>query len=130
MKRLLTVIVLSTMASSIMGSAAMAQTTTAPAGTNTAPMGTTTAPMRNTAPAGTDTSNNAVSTSSANNTAKPASGSNSFTEAQARSRIESQGYTQVSGLALDANGVWRGTGMKNSAKHDVAVDYQGNVFGG
>ena len=87
--------------------------------------------MRNgTAPAGNDTSNNAVSTSSANNTAKPASGSNSFTEAQARSRIEAKGYTQVSGLTLDPQGVWRGTGMKDNAKRDVAVDYQGNVFGG
>ena len=82
-----------------------------------------------TAPAGNDTSNNAVSTSSDNNTAKPAAGANSFTEDQARSRIEAKGYTKVSGLTKDSDGIWRGKGMKGAATENVAVDYQGNVFG-
>ena len=82
-----------------------------------------------TTPVANDTSNNAVSTSSDNNTARPASGANSFTEDQARSRIEANGYTKVSGLTKDSGGIWRGTGMKGDANHDVAVDYQGNVFG-
>jgi hypothetical protein len=60
---------------------------------------------------------------------EPAKGANSFTEAQAKSRIEANGYTGVSALAKDNAGVWRGKGMKAGATHDVALDYQGNVFG-
>ena len=103
MKRLLTAILFSA-ASTV----AMAQPATAPAG---------------------NSSNNAVSPSSDNNTAQPAVGANSFTEDQARSHIEAKGYTKVSGLTKDANGIWRGKGMKGDATHDVALDYQGNVFG-
>ena len=73
-------------------------------------------------------SNNAVSLSSDNNTARPAAGANSFTEDEARSRIEAKGYTKVSALIKDSQGVWRGTGMKGDAAQDVALDYQGNVF--
>ena len=81
------------------------------------------------APAGADVSNNAVSPSSDNNTARPAAGANSFTEDQARSRIEAKGYSKVSGLTKNADGIWRGKGMKGDAALDVALDYQGNVFG-
>ncbi len=64
----------------------------------------------------------------ANRPAMPAKGSNSFTEAQAKSRIEAKGFTNVTALAKDKDGVWRGKGMKGGATHDVALDYQGNVF--
>lgn len=60
--------------------------------------------------------------------AMPAKGANSFTEAQARTRIEARGFTAVTGLAKDKDGVWRGKAMKNGASHEVAIDYQGNVF--
>ena len=62
-----------------------------------------------------DSSNSAVTTSSQNNTAKPAPGANSFTETQAKSHIEAAGYTQVSALTKDNDGIWRGKGTKNGA---------------
>ncbi len=57
----------------------------------------------------------------------PVAGANSFTEGQAKSRIEAAGYTGVSGLAKDKDGVWRGKGMKSGTAVDVSLDYQGNV---
>lgn len=65
----------------------------------------------------------------ANNPANvPAKGANSFTQAQAKSRIEGMGFTNVTGLEKDKDGVWRGKAMKGGASHDVALDYKGNVF--
>jgi opacity protein-like surface antigen len=58
----------------------------------------------------------------------PAAGSNSFTMAQAQSRIEAAGYSGVSGLAKDKDGVWRGTASKGGTTSDVSLDYQGNVL--
>ena len=57
----------------------------------------------------------------------PAAGANSFTEGQARSRLESNGFTNVSGLQKDNSGVWRGKASKGGRTLDVAVDYQGNI---
>ena len=54
-------------------------------------------------------------------------GANSFTEAQAKSRIEDKGYSQVTGLKLDNQGVWRGIGMKDGKSVPVALDYQGEI---
>jgi hypothetical protein len=48
--------------------------------------------------------------------------------AQAQSRIEAAGYSGVSGLAKDKDGVWRGTASKGGASRDVSLDYQGNVL--
>ena len=64
-----------------------------------------------------------------NTTAAPVAGKNSFTEAQARERLEKHGYTDVSALAKDDKSVWRGKAMKSGKSVDVAVDYQGNVVG-
>ena len=55
-------------------------------------------------------------------------GANSFTEAQARSRLEGDGFTSVSALSKDKDGIWRGRASKGSAMHDVGVDYQGNII--
>jgi len=60
-------------------------------------------------------------------TAAPVAGKNSFTEAQARSRIEAHGYTNVSGLKKDDNSIWRGKATKGGTSVDVALDYQGNI---
>lgn len=60
--------------------------------------------------------------------AAPARGANSFTEEQAKTRVEGKGFTNVTGLKKDGDGIWRGKGMKGGTSHDVAVDYQGNVF--
>ena len=57
----------------------------------------------------------------------PVAGANSFTEAQARSRIEAMGYSGVGALVKDAQGVWRGPAMKDGKQVTVAVDFKGNV---
>ncbi len=56
-----------------------------------------------------------------------APGANSFTEAQAKSRLENQGFTGVTPLVKDADGVWRGMATKSGRSLNVAVDYQGNI---
>jgi putative membrane protein len=69
----------------------------------------------------------AVKSPSANNPAAPVPGANSFTERQAKSKIESQGYTNVSGLKKDDNGIWTGSASKGGNKVNVRLDFQGNV---
>jgi hypothetical protein len=71
-------------------------------------------------------SNQAVATTNAN-APTPARGANSFTEGEARRRIEARGYSNVSGLAKDDNGVWRGNAHKGSQQAQVWLDYKGNV---
>ena len=60
-------------------------------------------------------------------TAMAAKGRNSFTEAQARGRIEKAGYAVVSKLAKNRNGVWQGIATRDGAQVNVALDYKGNV---
>lgn len=69
----------------------------------------------------------AVKSPSANNPAAPVPGANSFTEGQAKSKIESQGYTNVSSLKKDDKGIWTGTATKSGNKVNVRLDFQGNV---
>ena len=57
----------------------------------------------------------------------PLSGANSFTETQAQNRAIAAGLLDISALAKDQNGIWRGTAMKDGTKINVAVDYKGNV---
>ena len=59
--------------------------------------------------------------------AAPVSGANSFTEGQARDRMEHSGVSNITGLKEDSQGVWRGQGMKDGKSVTVALDYQGNV---
>ena len=54
-------------------------------------------------------------------------GANSFTEAQAKERLEAAGYTKVSGLRKDDQGIWRGTATKDGKQVNVAVDFKGNI---
>jgi hypothetical protein len=61
------------------------------------------------------------------NPAAPIAGANSFTEAQARSRIEADGYVNVTELKKDDNSIWRGKATKGGISVDVALDYQGNI---
>ena len=58
---------------------------------------------------------------------KPVSGANSFTEGQAKSKIEEAGYTNVTSLKKDDKGVWRGKASKGGSSTDVSLDFQGNV---
>jgi periplasmic protein CpxP/Spy len=59
--------------------------------------------------------------------AAPVPGANSFTEAQARARLEDHGYANVTDLKLDDQQIWRGKALKNGASVNVALDYQGNI---
>jgi periplasmic protein CpxP/Spy len=54
-------------------------------------------------------------------------GANSFTEGQARSRIEAQGFKNVSDLRKDEQGIWRGKAMRDGASTNVMLDFKGNV---
>jgi hypothetical protein len=56
-----------------------------------------------------------------------AKGHNSFTKGQAKGRIEKAGYTGVSGLALDGDGLWQAQAMKDGQAVHVALDYKGNI---
>jgi hypothetical protein len=57
----------------------------------------------------------------------PAPVVDSLTEAEARTRIESAGYTNVTGLTQDTSGVWTATGTQNGASVNVMIDEAGNV---
>jgi protein CpxP len=54
-------------------------------------------------------------------------GANSFTEAQARSRLRDNGYSEVSALTKDQNGIWRGSAIKNGSPVHVSVDFKGHI---
>jgi hypothetical protein len=69
----------------------------------------------------------AVSTSGEQNPSAPVAGKNSFTEAQAKSRLEEAGYTEVAGLKLDDQGVWRAMATKDGKHGNVSLDFQGNL---
>ena len=78
-------------------------------------------------PAQSGPNNNAVNSSGQNNSDAPVAGRNSFTEGQAKSKIEDAGYTNVTELKKDDKGVWRGQASKGGSANAVSVDFQGNV---
>ena len=78
-------------------------------------------------PAQSGPGNPAVNTQDTNRANNPVAGANSYTEGQAKSRIETGGYTNVSGLKKDDQGVWRAKATKDGKSGDVSVDFQGNV---
>jgi hypothetical protein len=78
-------------------------------------------------PASSGPNNKAVNSKSENGPNAPVAGANSFTEGQAKSHIESRGYSNVTGLKKDDSGVWRGKAMKDGKSVDVSLDFQGNV---
>ncbi len=57
----------------------------------------------------------------------PSRGANSFSLNEAKQRIEAGGFKDVSGLAKDNNGVWRGRAIKAGQPITVYCDFQGNV---
>jgi hypothetical protein len=57
----------------------------------------------------------------------PEAGANAFTETQAKSRIEANGYTNVSALRKDEKGMWHGSAMKDGKSVQVSLDVQGKV---
>lgn len=103
----------------------------APAAAQTAQSGSTSAPVAR--PADPTSSRPATSTSPSGTRGEvsaPVAGANSFTEAQARSRIEEAGYSGVRDLRKDDQGVWRGQAMRSGTSTEVALDYQGHVLAG
>lgn len=79
-------------------------------------------------PAADGPSNPAVRTEDSKTVTAPVAGANSFTEGEAKSRIEARGFANVSELKKDDQGIWRGKAMRNGSSIDVALDFQGNVF--
>lgn len=57
----------------------------------------------------------------------PTPGANSFSQGQARDRLTSQGYSDVSQLTNDSQGIWRGTAVLAGKRVRVGVDYKGNI---
>ncbi len=78
-------------------------------------------------PARSGPGNAAINSPSAATPNAPVAGANSFTENQAKSRIESNGFSNVTNLKKDGAGVWRGTAMKAGRSQAVSLDFQGNV---
>jgi hypothetical protein len=123
---------------SVLATAALAQTTAAPPRATPAPAtsgvnpNTGTAPNtgvidRNTGPAAAAGNRNQAVTTTNANAPQPAKGANSFTDGEARRRIESNGYTEVTGLQKDHDGIWHGAAKKDGGSVKVWLDYKGNV---
>ncbi len=99
---------------------ALAQSTT----TSTTATGTNTA---------TGAGNSAVDTKNTadkSNMVEPSAleqGANSFTEGEARSRLESAGMADVNGLKKDDKGIWRGSAKHEGKSVSVGLDYKGHI---
>jgi len=80
-----------------------------------------------------NTTGNAPSTANPSGTANIVAasalerGSNSFTEGQAKSRLEGAGLTNVTDLKKDEDGIWRGKAMRDGKSVTVGFDYKGNI---
>jgi len=92
--------------------------------TLTAALGTATPLLAQDTPA---KSTMAVKTAHTVNDGRAENGANSFTQAQAREHIAKSGFTRVSALKKDDNGIWRGTARKGGHIVQVALDFKGNV---
>jgi hypothetical protein len=57
----------------------------------------------------------------------PLKGANSFTESEAKKRAEARGYSGVSDLKKDDDGIWRGRATQQGKQVEIAIDYKGNV---
>jgi len=81
-------------------------------------------------PAATSSTTPAVTTTDTASPAAPVPGANSFTEDRAKSRIQDAGFSDVSKLTKDDQGIWRGQANKDGKNIAVALDYQGIVVAG
>ena len=57
----------------------------------------------------------------------PLKGTNGLTEGDAKDRALAAGYSAISSLVKDGDGVWRGSAMRDGKSTKIAVDYKGNV---
>ena len=60
--------------------------------------------------------------------AAPEAGANSFTEAQAKDRMEQAGFKDVTGLRKDEQGIWRASAKQGDKQVNVSLDFRGNVI--
>ena len=82
-------------------------------------------PVIKTCPPPASVNPNANATRAGNAALEP--GANSFTEGQARRRIEDRGYTNVDQLRKDQNSIWQAEATKDGRRVRVGVDFRGNV---
>lgn len=54
-------------------------------------------------------------------------GANSFTEGEARRRLEKAGFHDVKDLKKDADGIWGGSATLDGKPASVGLDFKGNV---
>jgi hypothetical protein len=57
-------------------------------------------------------------------------GANSFTEGQARGRIEAAGFADVQELRKDDRGFWRARATRGGSPAEVAMDFRGRIAAG
>ncbi|CAH0342508.1 PepSY domain-containing protein [Rhizobium sp. CECT 9324] len=69
----------------------------------------------------------AIATPDQTNPTAPVAGQNSFTEAQAKERLEEAGYSNVTDLKLSEQGVWQASASKDGKPVKASMDYQGNI---
>jgi hypothetical protein len=79
-------------------------------------------------PAANSPGNSAVKSTDSPQPGSPVKGANSFTEGQAKARIEEKGFSKVSDLKKDDTGIWRGRAEKDGKTVSVSLDFQGNIF--
>jgi hypothetical protein len=77
---------------------------------------------------GDGTKKNSENGASGSSTAEATPGRNSFTEGQAKSRIEGSGFQDVTGLKKDDDGIWTGQATKDGKPVTVQLDFQGDVL--
>lgn len=132
----------------LLSGAALAQSTTTKPATGTMAPASTTAPATTTEPAttmapaspgtnsATGSSNPAVHTGTSTDMKGNAhmvaasaleKGANSFTEGEAKARLERAGLSNVSDLKKDNMGIWRGKAMHGGKSVAVGLDYKGNM---
>ena len=74
-----------------------------------------------------DTNNGSINPDQNRQAAAPAAGNNSFTEEQARGHLANAGYTNITGMTQDDQGVWHGTATMGGKTGPVSLDYQGSI---
>lgn len=104
---------------------APAQTDPAMAGSSSTTTTTTSTAVPHADP--TATGNAALKDTHPQNAGPLAAGANSFTKGQAVKHILHSGFTDVTDLAQDENGVWHGKAMKGGHVVNIALDFKGNV---
>ena len=54
-------------------------------------------------------------------------GANSFTEGEARSRLDKAGFKDAKDLKKDDQGIWRGMATRDGKPVQVGLDFKGNI---